>query len=284
MLSEEISLVIFTCEGREHLIRNTIKTFKEACNYSFYKIILAIDGTISESIIEYIRPDVVIQSTSRKGYINNIMQALRVLETNYFFWLEDDWHFPVHIPVDHFQRLLSSPEVLQVVLSKSELNSNFTKYENDYYIPLDGFSANPGICKTLPVKTGFESVRALKKDQSTRLVGFENALNEYAKTNGLITLKYITNNMATVVHSGELESTAREYHMINSLEAETTLIGKEYISGFGFDTKISVKNKAGMMLKLWKATFLLSKRLWSFRDAYDFAFRVYLASLKKFKN
>jgi len=284
MQTEKISLVIFTCEGREHLIHDTLNTFKEACSYSFHQTILAIDGTISTPILDFVQPDLVVQSPVRKGYVHNILQALNAVETNYFFWLEDDWHFPVKIPVDHFQRLLGSPDVLQVVLSKFDLNNSFTEYEDNYYIQRDGFSANPGICKTALIKAGFERIKEAKKDQTTQLVGFETSLNEYAKANGLITLKYISDNKATVYHSGELESTAREYHMINSLNEAQSLINKQYISGFGFDKKIRARNKVSMLLKLWKATFLLSFRLWSFRDAYDFAFRIYLGSLKKFKN
>jgi len=281
---DQISLVIFTCEGREHLIQATLSAFRQRCNHCFYRTILAIDGRIDLKVIDIVQPDLLVQSYSRKGYINNILQALSLINTDYFFWLEDDWHFPVDIPVEEFIRLLELPEILQVVLSKTDYNQTFTKYNGNYYIPKDGFSANPGICRTKEIKEGFERIRRTKKDESTQLIGFENALNDYAVLKQMITLKYIIDYRSTVEHSGELESTPREYHMINSLDNRHTFIDKEYISGFGYEKKIGLANKAGMTLKLWLATIALSVRLWSFRDAYDFAFRIYLGFRKKFKN
>jgi hypothetical protein len=284
MSMDNTTLVIFTCEGREHLLQKTFGSFKKACAYSFVKTILVIDGQISKTVIDVISPDVIVQSFRRKGYVNNITVALKQIDTPYFFWLEDDWEFPVEIPMDDFQRNLNNDEVIQVILSKNNLDDNYKHYTGNYYIPPDGFSANPGVFETKQVKTGFDNVVSSKKDESTRLTGFETFLNEYAKSNSLITLRYFLNGQATVYHSGELESTARQYHMINSLDKNTSLIDKEYVSGFGFEKKISLKNKAGMFFKLWLAQLSLSCRLWSSREAYDFAFRVYQASLRKFKH
>jgi len=284
MTNAGTTLVIFTCEGREHLLQKTFESFNKACNYSFGKTVLAVDGQISQTVIGIISPDVIVQSFRRKGYVNNITAALKQIDTPCFFWLEDDWEFPVKVPIDDFLRTLDIEEVLQVILAKNDLDDSYKRYAGDYYIPADGFSANPGFFKTASVKTGFNSVVLSKKDDSTKLTGFETFLNEYAKSNSLITLRYFLNGQATVYHSGELESTAREYHMINSLDKNTSLIDKEYVSGFGFEKKISLKNKAGMFFKVWLAQLSLSCRLWSSREAYDFAFRVYQASLRKFKH
>jgi hypothetical protein len=280
----KITLVVFTCAGREHLLRQTMASFKNACEHTFAQTILAIDGQIAADGINLVNPDIVVQSPARKGYVHNIVSALKMISTPYFFWLEDDWEFPVKVPMDDFLRNLNHDEVMQVILSKNNLDDSYKPYAGNYYIPADGFSANPGFFKTAPVKTGFDNVVFSKKDDNTKLTGFETFLNEYAKTNNLITLRYFLNSHATVYHSGELESTAREYHMINSLDKNTSLIDKEYVSGFGFEKKISLKNKAGMLFKLWLALLSLSGRLWSSREAYDFAFRIYQASLRKFKH
>jgi hypothetical protein len=54
---------------------------------------MAIDGKISHEVIEKIQPDVIIQSPMRRGYLSNILLALKAIDTQYFFWLEDDWSF-----------------------------------------------------------------------------------------------------------------------------------------------------------------------------------------------
>ncbi|MDB4902149.1 MAG: hypothetical protein JWQ63_1430 [Mucilaginibacter sp.] len=275
--NRSISLVIFTCEGREHLLYDTINSFNKACDYQFSKIILAIDGPIKAEAIEYVNPDVVIQSPKRKGYVNSIINTLPAIDTSYFFWLEDDWEFPVEIPIDHFLGHLSSPGILQIILSKNPFENIYKAYTETLYLSPYGFSANPGICNTEFIKTGISTIKLLKNSEASPLTGFESVLNDYAKLNTLNTLYYFPNNEPTVNHSGDLESTAREYHMINSINKEKSLIGKEYISGFGYDRNISIKNKINMLFKLWLITLNISLKIWGSRKFYDFAFRIYLS-------
>jgi hypothetical protein len=279
-----VNLVIFTCEGREQLVYDTYNSFKSSCNYPFSKTVLAIDGKIKPEVIDHIQPDLVVQSPVRKGYVNNIIQSLSAIESDYFFWLEDDWKFPFEIPLEKFLRLLDSSVAWQVVLSKNDLDKTNVCYEVNFYFAADGFSANPGICKTWHVKKAFIELQQAEKSSLTQLVGFETFLTRYAQSNGLKTLKYFADGHASVRHSGELESTAREYHMINSIDEQYSSINKEYISGFGYDRKITVGNKLLMMFKLWAGTISLSIKLWYLRNAYDFAFRIYLGHKKKFKN
>jgi hypothetical protein len=278
----EVTLVIFTCNGREHLLKQTFDSFKKACSFDFAKTVLAIDGKISEHIIDQVSPDIVIQSTERKGYVNSIMLALKVIDSPYIFWLEDDWSFPVNIPVAEFLTLLVNDKLFQVVLSKMELDATFTPYKGNLFIPTDSFSANPGISRTAVLKQCFLEIANAKKGDDTRLLGFETFIANRLNEKKLTTLRYFNNGQEAVIHTGELESSAREYHMINSLDAEKSAIKKQYISMFGIE-KITFKSKFGMFVRLWLATFSLSFRLWRIREAYDFAFRIYLASLRKFK-
>jgi hypothetical protein len=279
-----VSLVIFTCEGREHLLYDTINSFNKACSYQFNKIILAIDGPIKAEAIEYVNPDIIIQSPKRKGYVNSIINTLSAIDTPYFFWLEDDWEFPVEIPVDYFLEHLNTPRILQIILSQNSFIETYKDYAKTLYLSPGWFSANPGICNTELIKTGISEIKLFKNSETSPLAGFETVLSEYAALNNLATLIYFLNNEPTVNHSGAMESTAREYHMINSINEEKSLIGKKYISGFGYDRNISLKNKANMLFKLWLITFNISSKIWHSRKFYDFAFRIYLShrnTLKK---
>ena len=85
-----VDLLIFTCNDREHLLQKSYTSFKNACNYKFNKVILAIDGQIDDAVITQIQPDTIIQHPTRQGYVNSIAKTLKLINTPYFFWLEDD--------------------------------------------------------------------------------------------------------------------------------------------------------------------------------------------------
>jgi len=279
----DITLVIFTCSGREHLLKQTLPSFYNACNWRFNKLILAIDGPVSQDAINQVQPDLIVQSYTRKGYINSIISALKNIDSPYFFWLEDDWGFPVNFSLDNFVDQLEKPDVLEIILSKSDREDEDKYPGSDFHISRHGFSANPGLFKTEVVRSAFAEILSLKDSDGTEHLSFENFITGYANDRHLYTLKYFADGKATVSHAGELESTAREYHMVNSLTKEFKAGGDNYLSGFGVERKISKKNKLGMFFKLILASFSLCWRLWFSRESYDFAFRIYLAYLKKFK-
>ena len=87
-----------------------------------------------------------------------------------------------------------------------------------------------------------------------------------------------------LAHAGDFESTGREYHMINSVDATTASLDRNYISGLTRGKNITLYNKVAMLAKVWYAATVLSFSLFKHRHAYDFAFRLYSAYLKKFRN
>ncbi|MBB5438873.1 hypothetical protein HDC92_002554 [Pedobacter sp. AK017] len=272
-----VSLVIFTCEGREHLLIKTISSFRKSCGYNFFQTILAIDGQINPGIVDEINADVLVQSPGRKGYVNNILQAIRQVDTDYFFWLEDDWEFPYSIPVKSLSDRLSREErLIQLVLSKSDRDSSG---KIPAYI---SFSANPCLCNTRHIKNGFSEIVAAEKNEQSRFMGFENYLSGYMLRNGLRNDYMYQDNEAFVSHSGYLESTSRAFHMINTLKKNNNLSKTGYISGFGHQKKISIWNTFFLLPKLWIAVCILSFKIFYQRRAYDFAFRIYLSYKRKF--
>jgi hypothetical protein len=60
--STELTLVIFTCEGREHLIMQSFQSFMQQCDVNFSKIILAIDGQVSGAVPSAIKTDTILQA------------------------------------------------------------------------------------------------------------------------------------------------------------------------------------------------------------------------------
>jgi len=286
--TNSISLVIFTCEGREHLLYHTINSFNEICNYKFSKIILAIDGQISHSVVDHVKPDVIIQSYQRKGYVNSIIETIAHIQTPYFFWLEDDFMFNQQIQFEYLMGVMHNhPNWAGIFLSRTApltMSDKKTHHFDHFYLPSFGYSVSPALCNTKHLKAGLKALVDFPKNEKLKVYGFETFLDDYFIQHGLSYAMPDPGETPHVIHTGKLESTAREYHMINSIDKNVTLINKEYISGFGYNKKIKLKNKAGAFFKLWLATSWLSLKLWSSREAYDFAFRIYLSYLNKFKN
>jgi hypothetical protein len=284
---DNVTLVLFTCTGREHLLKNTITSFKESSNYTFSATILAVDGSIESSVIGFVNPDILIQNIKRKGYIFNIINALSRVETPYFFWLEDDWEFIQKLDLEQEIKILAENRNWSEIVFTRHVNlannQLFNFIKNGYY-SMEGFSANPCICRTEHIKNAFQALKETPKSESTKVVGFENFLSAYFASNNTYSIAKETLETPFTRHSGELESTAREYHMINSLDTKLSDVGKEYISGFGSDRTISFKSKLFIIPKLLFVTFALLTKVFSGRKYYDMAFRTFLAiknSLKR---
>ncbi|MBS1519718.1 MAG: hypothetical protein JST50_01880 [Bacteroidetes bacterium] len=274
-----MTLVIFTCEGREHLLYNTFNSFKASCNYSFFKTVLAIDGKINPGVIDHIQPDVVIQSPVRKGYVNNILQALAQIDTHYFFWLEDDWKFHTKIDLSSItERLIAHPNWVEIIYNKNgplTADEKKTHLEDNLYQTPYGFSANPCICRTAFIKDGFSNLLSEPKGDKLGEDGFENSLSKYFKKQNLICVFHDPVDHTVISHEGYLESTPRNWHMTNSLDQKTE---KHLLT----ITKPSLVRKLAMILKLTGTFLKLSFRQLVNDEIYEFCFRI-IASAKTIK-
>jgi hypothetical protein len=79
--------------------------------------ILSVDGSIDSSDLRQLEThfDVIVQSTRSHGYLSNIRQALPLVESDYFFWFEDD--FEIGAPCDWneiFAAFQNDPTLAQV--------------------------------------------------------------------------------------------------------------------------------------------------------------------------
>jgi hypothetical protein len=275
MAAEEVTLVIFTCEGRERLLQQCFKSFSAACNFKFKTVILALDGQIDPSVISLINPDVVVQSYKRKGYVNNITQTIGLIDTNYFFWLEDDWKFHTAINLRPFiEQLNINRHWVQVVYNKENPALPGLKGEplvTDLYKTTFGFSANPCISKTAFIREGFRNLLKAPKGDKLGEDGFENFLSRYFEQQNLICVIYDTADRI-ISHEGYLESTARNWHMTNSLEQKTE---KHLL----IIPKPGLWRKLVMVGKLTSAFFRLSFKQLVNDEIYEFCFRI-ISTLK----
>lgn len=276
MPAETAVLVIFTCTGREHLLYDSFNSFKAACDFPFSKTILAIDGRINPAAVEHIAPDVIIQSYSRKGYVNNILQALDNIDSDYFFWLEDDWKFHAKADIVHMLELIEThSDWAEIVFSKfGPLPPEFKSLPlgDDLYQFSQGFSANPCLCNTAHIKRAFEALKQGDKGDKLGFDGFENFLTRTFERQNIKCVIIDPVDQLAISHEGYLESTARNWHMTNSIEAKT----KEHLLTI---PRPSAARKFFMIIKLFAAFLKLSMKQLFNDKIYELCFRV-IASAK----
>lgn len=279
MLTNPITLLIFTCEGREHLLKKTIDSFKAACSYEFARVILAIDGVINSDIISYINPDLAVYNYKRKGYVNSINNALVNIHTDYFFWLEDDWNFHEKIDMAHLLAIMQKNEDwAEMVFSqfgplKPEMK-NRPLGGNLYQTPF-GFSANPCICTSSHLQSAFAMLSNAAKGDKLGEDGFENFLTRVYQNENIKCVIIDPVDHISISHEGYLETTARNWHMTNSLEERT----KEHLLTM---PRPSLARKLYMVVKLFAAFFKLAAGQLVNNKVYELCFRV-IASAKTIK-
>lgn len=269
--NNDVSLLIFTCQGREHLLEKTYKSFIAACDFPFAYILLAIDGTVNSAVIDHISPDLVVYNYKRKGYVNSIKNALLNIKTPYFFWLEDDWLFPQNIAVaEMLNELQENDDWAEIVLSKYGPLSTDLKalpIKDNLYQTTFGFSANPCICNTRHLQNGFQLLANAPKGDKLGEDGFENFLS---KTFDGLNIKCVIADPVDhipVLHEGYLESTPRNWHMTNSLEEKTSAHLLTIPSP-------SVTRKLTMVLKLYLSFLKLATGQLFSDKVYELCFRI----------
>jgi hypothetical protein len=279
MGAQDLALVIFTCESREHLLVKTFQSFSAACDYKFQKVILAIDGQIAPSAIALINPDVILQYTKRRGYAHSISKALKLIDTPYFFWLEDDWTFHGEIDASYYvQTLAAHPDWAEIVFSKEgalDTASKANPLGENLYETTYGFSANPCFCNTGHLQQAFQLLENAPKGDKLGEDGFENFLSKtFEKQNIKCVLADPVDHLP-ISHEGFLESTPRNWHMTNSLEEKTS----NHLMTIPVP---SAGRRLLMVFKLVSAFGRLAIGQFSSNKIYEFCFRV-IASAKTIK-
>ncbi|RYE55901.1 MAG: glycosyltransferase [Sphingobacteriales bacterium] len=270
-MKDKTSLVIFTCEKREHLLRKTFDSFSQFNDGVFKQIILSIDGPLSTGIIDYIAPDIIIQSHKRQGYVNNIINALKVIDTEFLFILEDDWSFHRNLNLPEFyNKMEANPEWTEVIFSKTGPLTDEEKFRhlsNDLYEYKYGFSTNPSLIRTSFIKEGFDCLKNSKKGDTLGEDGFENFLSRYAIDKGLYAAVHDPVAGTVIAHEGYLESTPRNWHMTNSIEKRT----QEHLLTIPAP---SFFRRLRMVIKLLISFIKLSIVQFSNNKVYEFCFRI----------
>lgn len=271
MQTDSVSLVIFTCQGREHLLAGTIRSFRQNCDFKFDKTILAIDGPVDPEIIDQVNPDIVIQHHQRSGYVNSILKCLKIIDTPFFFWLEDDWMFNKPIDIAPLiNEMRKNADWVEIVYSKyGPLPDDFKIHplNNNLYQTVFGFSANPSICNTEHLQWAFNQLLYAQKGINFKEDGFEDFLSKTFEQKRLKSVILDPVDHVPISHEGYLESTPREWHMTGSIDLKKPPVVLYIPTPSAF-------RRLTMTFKLAVALLVLSyKQLLSDR-AYELSFRI----------
>lgn len=269
-----VDLMVFTCEGREHLLRGTMQSLATAVNYPFAARRVMVDGPVAAAALECVGADAIVQHPSRRGYVRAILTALRQVEAKYFFWLEDDWRFEAPVDVAALVTAMdANPEWAQVRLSKT---GPLTEAEKEWplgggiYESIVGFSANPCLCRTAVMRQAFDALALSPRGNTPGVDGFENFVTRWCVERGLVCAVL---DGPGVSHDGYLESTPREWHMTASLDGAPD----EPVLSMGGPPPSW--RRALMVAKLGRRFAEVAVRQLSDDHAYELAFRMVNAPL-----
>jgi hypothetical protein len=271
----QVSLVVFTCEGREHLLHQTVKSFTLKCNFNFAKVILAIDGQVNQAVGALLEPDVIIQQYQRQGYVQMISKVIKLIGTPYFFWLEDDWRFHIPVPMeDLLHHLIKHQGWAQVVLSKYgplESEMKLQPLGSALYQSTFGFSANPTLCNTGHIRDAFQLLSSAQKGDTLGEDGFENFLSKTFTEQNIICAILDPIDRTPISHEGYLETTPRSWHMTNSLEQRRS-------AHLLTIPAPSLMRRFAMAAKLIVTICVLAFRQFTNNKIYEYCFRIIATS------
>jgi hypothetical protein len=273
-----ISLLMFSCPGREHLLLRTYRAWKNIVAPMHEKI-LVLDGSYDEKGVSALGFDLILHAQRRRGYVTSIARSLPLVKSEFFFWLEDDWEPLSSIEIGHaLEFLVANPRCMQVRWSKhAPLDRSSGPLADGIYRSEAGFSANPCVCRTQLLREAFVDLEQAEKGHQPGQDGFENFLTRWCAAHDVTCAVLDPGDTPAILHIGYLESTPRKWHMTESLasSAETT-------SG-SFATPAPFWRRLLMILKLAIVFPRLAIRQLHDNSYYDLAFRI-IATFAKGKD
>ncbi|MGA2631497.1 MAG: hypothetical protein ABSG54_14960 [Terriglobia bacterium] len=275
-MTETLNVLVFTCEGREHLLQKMWESFAPRLEGINHRCILAIDGQVSPEAVTCIQPDVVVQNYRRRGYIRSVLNAIAIVDSELFLWLEDDWQITGEFDLEQAVAVLvDNPRWVQVRWSKMPtLERADHQLIPGIHLSSVGFSANPCMCRTALVREGFKYLIDSPKGNSLDVDFFEHVLTRWAGSRDLLCAVFDPRGKVAVTHLGFLESTGRQWLMTSSLER----VPIEHFFNMGAPPP-PLWRRLWMAFKLLRATLRVILRIFGSCAAYELAFR-FIATTK----
>jgi len=185
------------------------------------------------------------------------------------------WLFHRQINAELFLNIISEQSSwAEIVLSKDgplAPGAKINPLGNNLYQTIFGFSANPCFCNTSHLQAAFKLLEESPKGDKLGEDGFENFLTRTFKTKNIACVIIDPVDHLPISHEGYLESTPRNWHMTNSLEAKTN-------NHLLTIPAPSVARRLLMVLKLFTTFFTLAINQLTSNKVYELCFRIIAAA------
>ena len=269
-----VTLVYFSCEGREHLLARTAEALERHQSFPFRDKILAFDGPLAPGFsVADLGVKKVVNNVVRAGYVPSIQSALSLITTPYFFWQEDDCRFLRGFDLDNLVRQLeANPDWTQVGWGGGEKfpedEKIFPLHRENMYETAYGFSARPALCRTEDLREAF----AMKEGKNINVdQAFEEYLRDWLKLKSKRSVSIDPGEVSIYAHEGQLESVDRG---LIQMKSSATTDSEKYISGLGHHKLPSLVRRIKNLCNLIGSTFRLANDQFYDLRRYDVAWRV----------
>ena len=208
-MNPEVTLVYFSCEGREHLLARTAEAFEQHQAFTFRDKILAFDGPLERGFsVSDLGVNKLVNNVTRAGYVPSVQNVLSLISTPYFFWQEDDCRFLRQIDVNYLlAQMQANPHWTQVGWGSGEKFPDAEKIlplgRENMFQTAYGFSARPALCRTSDLREAF----AMKEgDAINTNQDIEEYMRDWLKLKSKLSVSIDPGEARMYLHEGQLES------------------------------------------------------------------------------
>ena len=273
-MESQISLIYFSCQGREHLLTRTAEALEKHCLFSFHEKILAFDGPMdagfSPAEIGVTR---LVNNVTRTGYVQSVRNALSLVTTPYFFWQEDDCRFLRTCDVKYLHKQMeSNSSWTQVGWGSGEKlppeEKIYPMGTENMYRTAYGFSARPALCRTDDLREAFAMNEgdAINPNQD-----IEEYLRDWLKLKSKASISIDPGDASMYVHEGQLESVDKG---LLQMKPEGINGSATYKSGLGHRKLPPLPRRVKNLCNLLMSAFRLCYSQFHDLSRYDVAWRV----------
>jgi|SRR5271157_902696 len=245
-----IDVVLFTSEGREAYIRPALHRYAAALNSpAIGSRILAVDGTLDmTATVDCARSvDTTVMARVSRGYFSNIVQGVAQVQTEYFFWAEDDFEIDSAPDLPALVGTLNRvPSLAQIRWSRlPELlleDKNAGRLGGSLWLQGYFYSFNPHIARTSFVRSTLDRLLAGGYPGENIEVAFSKEL----RRQGLVSA-VIDPALAKATHRGPVHVQESSYYAKHRLPSRGSAPKPEGTGAGGRGAASTVTKKSGVL-------------------------------------
>lgn len=273
--ASDVTLVYFSCKGREHLLLKTAEAFEKYNTFPLHERILAFDGALDPGFpVADLGIDRLLNNVKRAGYVPSIGNVLPLVRTPYIFWQEDDCRFLRPFDVDYLRREMeANPDWVQVGWGIGEKFPDHEKVSplgrEGMYRTAFGYTMRPALCRTADLREVFGQQQEPDLDRNQYL---ETYIRDWLKLKAKVSVSIDPGEESMYAHEGILETTNGDSHHMESSREKLTQ--EKYVSVFGHGSLPPLWRRAKNLLDLLGSGVRMALSQFYSLRRYEVAWRV----------